>query len=120
VFNAQTATPALIATLRKNSAEELRAMAASALSWMPAAQAQQAIAGVALSTKETESLRTVAFGLLADSARRFGAQLDENLTSRLMEQATSEPNLALRTAASQAMGATNPPTARILPIILGQ
>jgi hypothetical protein len=120
VFNAQVAMPALMDALRTSPSEELRVAAAAALSWLPAPLAQQAIAGVALSAQETESLRIATFGLLAESARRFGAHLDEALTTRLMEQAVGEPNLTLRTAASQAMGATNPPTARILPIIMGQ
>lgn len=117
VFNAQTALPALVETLRTATVEELRAAAATALAWMPAPQAQRAIAGIALTAQETESLRITTFGLLADSARRFGGQLDESLMSRLMEQATGEPNLTLRTAASQAMGAMNPSVERILPII---
>lgn len=120
VFNAQTAMPALIETLRGGASEELRAAAASALSWMSAPQAQQAIAGVALAAKESESLRITAFGLLADSARRFGGQLGDDLMARLMEQATGEPNLTLRTAASKAMGALNPPVPRILPVILAE
>ncbi len=120
VFNGQTAMPALIEVLRTASSEELRVAAGSALSWMNAPQAQQAIAGIALAAKESESLRITTFALLADSARRFGAQLDEALTSRLKEQAVSEPNLTLRTAASQAMGATNPPVERILSIIVGK
>ena len=120
VFNSQTAMPALIEVLRTASSEELRAVAGSTLSWMNAPQAQQAIAGIALAPKESESLRITAFALLADSARRFGAQLDEGLTSRLKEQAVGEPNLTLRTAASQAMGATNPPVERILSIIVGK
>jgi len=117
VFNAQSALPALVETLRTASVEELRAAAAAALAWMPAPQAQQAIAGVALAAQEIESLRITTFGLLADSARRFGGQLDESLMSRLMEQATGEPNLTLRTAASKAMGAMNPSVKQILPII---
>ncbi|HPD28830.1 MAG TPA: HEAT repeat domain-containing protein [Phycisphaerae bacterium] len=120
VFNAQAALPAMVETLRQAGAEELRAAVAAALAWMPAPQAQQAIAGIALAAEETESLRMTTFGLLADSARRFGNQLDDSLMSRLMEQATSEPNLTLRTAASQAMGAMNPPVEKILPIITGK
>jgi len=34
-----------------------------------------------------------------------------------MEQATGEPNLTLRTAASKPMGSVNPPVKQILPII---
>lgn len=117
VFDAQAALPALVETLRTASVEELRSAAAAALAWMPAPQAQQAIGGIALAAQETESLRITAFGLLADSARRFGGQLDESLMSRLMEQATGEPNLTLRTAAGKAMGSMNPSVKQILPII---
>lgn len=120
VFNVQVVMPALIDALRNGKSEELRAAAAETLSWLPVPQAQQAIAGVALSAKETESLRITAFALLAESARRFGGQLDDNLMSRLMEQASGESNLTLRTAASQAMGATNPAPGRIVPIILAE
>ncbi len=120
VFNTQVAMPALTEALRTGTAEELRVAAGSALSWMAVPQAQQAIAGVAVAAKETESLRIATFSLLADSARRFGGQLDDALMTRLMEVATQEPNLTLRTAASQALGATNPPVPRIVPIILAE
>jgi hypothetical protein len=112
--------PVLIEVLRTASSEELRAAAGNALSWMPTPQAQQAIAGIALAAKETESLRITTFALLANSARRFGAQLDAQLASQLKEQAVGEPNLTLRTAASQAMGAMNLPAEQILSIIVGK
>jgi HEAT repeat protein len=118
IFDVRPALPTMVETLRTHPSEELRIAVATALSWVAGPQAQQVIAATALNAKETDSLRIACFGLLADSARRFGSQLDDNLLGRLKEQAVSEPNLTLRTAASQAFGATNPPVELVVPIII--
>ncbi|HPZ99852.1 MAG TPA: hypothetical protein PLT93_17105, partial [Phycisphaerae bacterium] len=55
--------------------------------------------------KRTNEGLQAAFASLADSARSAGARLNDKLFAELETQARSEPNLELRTAASQALGA---------------
>ena len=50
-----------------------------------------------------------AFGALADSGRHFGSRLEAATLEVLGRQVLSLPDLVLRTAASQALGALNPP-----------
>jgi len=120
VLDVTVAEKTLIDALTTHESEELRVAAAAALSWLDSESAQQAIAVVALGVDETESLRMPAFASLAGAARRFGSHLDERMTDRLIKQAFDEPNLALRTAASQALGALNLPERRAADIIVGQ
>lgn len=117
VFDARVAIPALVATLGTIDTEPLREASIWSLSWMDSADAQRAVATVAMGESESETLRKIAFSALAESARRFGSQLDNDLMDRLVDQAIGEPNLELRTAASQAMGAMNAPIERTAEIV---
>lgn len=119
VFNVFSAEQALIDTL-KHPSEPLRIAAAFVLARLNSDLAQQAIADVALSSEQTEDLRLVAFDALADSARWYGMKLNDQQTEELMQQALGEPNLVLRTAASQALGAMNLATPRAVDILLAQ
>jgi len=116
VFDAKLAQPALIEALGHPS-EELRIAAAAVLARLDTEGAQRAIAAVALADTHSESLRQAAFSALAESARQFGSHLDEAQTGKLIEQAFGEPNLKLRTAASQVLGALNLPGDRAADII---
>ena len=58
------------------------------------------------------------FDSLAESARRYGAQLSAPQSQELTKQATVEPNLKLPTAASQTLGAMNLPAEKSAGIIL--
>jgi len=118
VFDAKLAQPALIAALG-HPAEELRIASTAVLARLDTEAAQQAIAVVALADTQSESLRQAAFSALAESARQFGSHLDEAMTRKLIEQAFGEPNLKLRTAASQVLGAVNLPGERAADIIIG-
>jgi CheY-like chemotaxis protein len=117
VLDVTVAEPALIATLREGETPELRLAAAIALSWISTPAAQQAIAMVALDDVEADNLRMATFGTLAGSAKRFGSQLNEDLTDRLIDAAVNEPNLELRTAASQALGTLDLPVNRAAEIL---
>jgi len=118
VFDAKLAQPALIAALDHPS-EQLRIASLEVLAGLETASAQQAIAVVAMSDTQTETLRLAAFDTLAQSVRQFGSHLSEAMTDKLTEQAFGEPNLKLRTAASQVLGAVNLPGERAAEIILG-
>lgn len=119
VLDSRGAEGALAAALASPS-EELRVAAAAALSLINSPPAQRAIAAIALSGDQTESLRKAAFGSLAESARRFGSLLEPAATQKLIEQAVGEPNLALRTAASQALGAMSLSGKPVAQIIVAQ
>jgi hypothetical protein len=108
VFEIAGAEPSMILALGSPS-EELRVAAAGALALVNSASAQRAIGSVALAAEQTETMRKAAFSALADSARRFGPKLEGPAMQKLVEVATKEPNLSLRTSASQALGAMNLP-----------
>lgn len=120
VFDVTVAGKTLVDTISTHDSEELRIAAASALAGLETASAQPAIAAVALDEGQTETLRMALFGELAKSARRFGSRLDGPTTARLVAQAFEGPNLALRTAASQALGAVNLSGDQAAKIIINQ
>ncbi len=119
VFDVGRARPALIAALA-HPAEELRIAAAGVLALLDDAEAQSAVARTALDAGQSGAMRRAAYAALADSARRFGARLDGASVEMLVEQSISQPDLALRTAASQALGAMNLPGPSAAQIILKQ
>jgi HEAT repeat protein len=106
VFDVRAAEPALIQALNSHESEEVRIGATRVLALVNTSNSQDAIAKVALSDEQTSTLRVAAFASLAESAREMGNRLNERLARELINQAMSEPNLELRTAASQALGAT--------------
>ncbi|HSW46199.1 MAG TPA: HEAT repeat domain-containing protein [Phycisphaerae bacterium] len=119
VFDVGVARKSLITALG-HPAEPLRIACAFVLARQNSAQAQQAIAVVALSDKQSPTLRKAAYAALAESARQFGARLDASMVRRLAELAVGDPDLDLRTAASQALGALNLQSEQAADIILGQ
>lgn len=106
VFDPRVAEPALVKALNTHPAEQVRIGATRVLALLNTPTAQDAIAQVALATEQTPTLRMAAFASLAESARQFGNRLNEKSGKQLIAQAMNEPNLELRTAASQALGAT--------------
>jgi len=98
--------------------EPLRIQVAHVLALLNSASSQQAIARIALDSGHTEVLRKECFSALADSARQFGPLLEDPTTASLITQAMTEPNLDLRTSASQALGAMNLPGTQVAQVIL--
>jgi CheY-like chemotaxis protein len=105
-YQLDRAESSLIAAL-SSPHEELQMMAASVLALLPTDTAQRAIAHVALDLGNTDSLRMAAFASLAESARNHGHRLEPDHVSSLIDIAANEPDLTMRTAASQALGAIN-------------
>ncbi|HOW72386.1 MAG TPA: HEAT repeat domain-containing protein [Phycisphaerae bacterium] len=118
VFDPSAAQQDLIDTL-KHPSEPLRIAAAGVLGKLDGKQAQQAVAGVALASDQTPALRSAAFAALADSIRQFGSYLDADMLQRLVQVAFGEPNLELRTAASQAPGALNLKPDQVAELLVG-
>lgn len=118
VFDPKAAQQDLIATL-KHPSEPLRIAVTGVLGKLDSKQAQQAVAQVALGGDQTPALRVAAFAALADSIRQFGSYLDADLMQRLVQIAFGEPNLELRTAASQAPGAINLKPDQVAELLVG-
>ncbi len=116
VYDVAVAEPALIAAL-SSSRERLQTLSASVLALLPTATAQRAIAHVALDGTNTDSLRIAAFASLAESARNHGNLIEDNQIADLVGLARDEPDLTLRTAASQSLGAINLATNKASQII---
>jgi len=106
VYDASVATPSLISALSASD-ERLQITAASVLALTPLPAAQRAIAHVALDEKNSKSLRVAAFGSLAESAKNNGNLLEESQIVKLVTIAKEDPDLTIRTAASQTLGAIN-------------
>jgi CheY-like chemotaxis protein len=96
----------------------LQVRSADVLALIPSASAQQAIAGTALDPAAGEELRVAAFGALAGSARTSGNLLTEASADALINLAINEPNLTLRSAASEALGALDLPGGKASRVIL--
>lgn len=116
VFDVGEAEPALIGALGSDN-ETLQTLTASVLALLRTPTAQRAIAHVAMDDSNTNSLRIAAFGFLASSAKRSGNQLEEDQVARLVELAQNEPDMVIRTAASQSLGAINLATNKASEII---
>ncbi len=117
VCDVMAAQNALLAVLG-HSSDELREASLGVLALLPSAEAQQGIARAALDGTAGEELRLKAFTALADSARRFGPLLDPPTLEAVLKTALQDENVALRTAASKAVGAMNLPAPQAADIIL--
>ena len=116
VYDLSAAEPALIAAL-SSPEERLQILAASVLALLPTPTAQRAITHVALDDGNTESLRVATFASLAESAKNNGNLLEESQITELVDIAHDDPDLTIRTAASQALGAVNLKTNKASEII---
>ena len=107
-FRLEDAQPALLAALNADD-PILRQTAADALGYLGNAEAQEAIANVALNATEAEELRVAMFAAVANAAQRRGNYLSDDIVQQLITVTESEENMVIRTAASQALGALNLP-----------
>jgi tetratricopeptide (TPR) repeat protein len=109
LFDVAAVEPALEVTLMGTDEDDLRIAVADVLSYVCAAAAQNAIGGVALDPGATEALRVAMFAALSDAAKHCGSLLDPDMLADLVRMAESDPNMTIREAASQALGALNVP-----------
>ncbi len=116
VYDVGRAEPALVSAL-SSPHEDLRTRAASVLALLPTDTAQRAIAFVALDPGQTDVLRIAAFGSLSESAKVNGNRLESSQIDDLVRLVNEEPDLTMRTAASQALGAINLATSKASEII---
>jgi len=119
VYDFRRAEVALIKALNHPS-EDLRITAAAVLAVSDSPAAQRAVAQLALDERQPKRVRLAAFGSLADSAKANGNLLDEETVAEVVKVATAEPDLALRAAASKALGALNLPSNQASRVICQQ
>lgn len=97
---------------------DLRLVAAETLSWIGTADSQQKLLDAALN--ETDELTQAALlDYVSDSAKRFGAYVEDRQVSRLLELVREGSGVAA-TAAAQAHGALNLPVSNVTPFIIGE
>ncbi len=108
LFKVGEAEPALLIALQ-GSELTLRAAVAGVLGYVGTPSAQDAVAALALDESGEEALRLTMFTALAEAARRTGNHLSGDQVAALTRIAENETNPAIRTAASEALGALNLP-----------
>jgi tetratricopeptide (TPR) repeat protein len=108
LFPVAEAQRALIQTLASTD-PELRLAVAGVLAFVAEPAAQEALARIALDAEADQQMRVSMFAVLAESAKHCGNLLGAELIGQIIALAESEPNLVIRTAASQALGALDVP-----------
>lgn len=108
LFDVAESESALIAALRTDDAE-LRRVIAHVLGFIGTTAAQEAVARIALNAQEPEDMRVMMFAALADATRHRGNLLSERVVKDLIAIAEADPNMTIRGAAAQALGALNLP-----------
>jgi len=108
LFRPEQAEPALIAAMDSRDAA-LRKTVAQVLAHVGTTPAQEAIARVALNETEPLELRGVMFAAVAEAAKQHGNRLSPETVRSLSDTVQSAADMAIRTAAGQALGALNLP-----------
>jgi len=116
VLRVEDATAALVGAVGEASGGR-RASIAEVLSFIADNRAQRAIADVAIGSAGAE--RAAMLGLVADSAKRFGNQLEDRQVAQVVTIAKSK-SAEESTAAAALLGALGVPNADFLPQLLAQ
>ena len=117
VFDVSIAVGALAAATQ-DPREPVRLAASRALAVIEKAEAQRAVAAVAVADGNAENVRIAAFGDLCASLRRYGNQLTDELAQQVLNVVKDEGSPELLNAAAQALGAMNLPSDKIKSLIL--
>ncbi|MHC4518379.1 MAG: HEAT repeat domain-containing protein [Planctomycetota bacterium] len=121
VIDLSLAEQALIAAAKGSSQQEIQVLAGQTLAYLSTANAQRAIADVALDATVPMEVRIAAFDSLASSAKVNGSQLPDAAIDQiygLISSDQTEPEL--RAAAAAAYGALNLPSQKVKDLILDQ
>lgn len=116
VYDLTAATKSLTAALG-DKRDDVRIAAAEALAQFSAAEAQRAVAALAVDAEASEQVRVAAYAALSASVRRFGNQLTEKQVKAVIEDVMSKGSLNIRDAAAQALGALALPSEKIKELI---
>jgi hypothetical protein len=120
VIDLSLAQPALIGAT-KATRQEIQTLAGQVLAYINNANAQRAIAEMAMNTANDVNVRVAAFESLVGSAKLSGNLLADpavNAIYELISKADTDP--ALRAAAAAAYGALNLPSQKVKSLILDQ
>jgi HEAT repeat protein len=120
VLDLSPAQDALIAAT-KDKRVEIQMLAGQILAYLNTAEAQQAIAAMAISENNSKDIRMSMFGSLSVSAKNNGNKLDDATINALYGLVSSkEIDPGLRAAAAAAYGALNLPSQKVKNLILDQ
>ena len=106
VYAVGRAERALTTALASDS-EELQIAVAAVLAHVRTSSAQASLAQLGLDAGQADSLRISALHALTASAKNNGNLLEKQQLTELVQIARDEPDLKIRTAASQALGSLN-------------
>jgi len=118
VYSIEDAAPALIAALGA-SAGGTKLSIAEVLAWIRSPRAQVALLDMALAEAPGSIERIELLNRVADSAKRFGRQVNDRQVDRLLDVA-AEADGPAATAAAAAVGAMNLDNARLLRLITAE
>jgi hypothetical protein len=105
----------------ENGSPEMQELTAETLARLEGPQAQRAIAQMALTDKNSETLRIAAFGSLAVSAKQNANLLSpEQIDAIYALVSSTQTQPPLRAAAAGAFGALNLPSEKVKDLILSQ
>ncbi len=110
------ATKSLIASL-SDKRDPVRIASAQALAQFRGAEAQRAIASLAVDVEASEQVRVAAYEALSESVRQFGNQLTEKRVQSVIADVMGKGSLTIRNAAAQAMGTLALPSDKVKKII---
>lgn len=99
---------------------EVRVAVAEALATMNSAAAQCGIAKLANKSEVDEKVRVAVYAALSESIRKYGNQLTDTLAEEVRDVVSGAPTGAIRQAASQALGAMNLPSEKIIQLMTSQ
>ena len=121
VIDLSLAQSALIEACRGHAQQEIQVLAGQTLAYVGSAEAQRAIAEVALDAAGAMEVRIAAFEALADSAKMSANLLPDTLVDQIYSLIGSdETDPDLRAAAAAAYGALNLPSQKVKDLILDQ
>ena len=118
VFDLSRAQNALVAVIAATDDADLRLTVAEVLGYMASGEAQEAIARIALDPSRDVDTRVSMLTALSEAAKRRGNLLGSSSVDSLINLVKNEQDEALRTAASQALGALNLPSNRARELII--
>ncbi len=95
----------------------VRVAAAEALATMNSAAAQRGIAKLANRSEVDEKVRVAVYAALCESIRKYGNQLTDTLAEAVLDVVTGAPRGDIRRAASQALGAMDLPSEKIIQLM---
>ncbi|UCD49137.1 MAG: HEAT repeat domain-containing protein [Phycisphaerales bacterium] len=121
VIDLSLAQSALITASKGNPQQEIQVLAGEILAYVGSAEAQRALAEVALDAGKVMEVRIAAFASLASSAKMNANLLSDATVDQIYSLISSEQTDAdLRAAAAAAYGALNLPSQKVKELILDQ